>query len=86
MAEPRDEVTHSDYIRACEGLEIAAEALRQADSDEAVQHWLPRLVMHVAVVFSFVGSNMTARHVPHYHETVAGLEAAKQGKLPHDPT
>lgn len=87
MAEPRDEVSYSDYRRACRRMEIAAEALGMgADPDEAAQHWLPELVKHVAVIFSFVGSNMTARHMRHYGETVAALEAAKQGILPPDPS
>lgn len=72
-----DEVSHSDYLKACERIKRCGDGLRKADPDEAAEHWLPELTQHIAVVFSYVGSNMTARHVPRYVETVANLQGAK---------
>lgn len=86
MSEVRDEVSYSDYRKACAGLAKCGHSLRDADPDEGAEHWLPEITKHIAVIFSFVGSNMTARHLPRYAQTVAQLEAAKQGILPPDPT
>lgn len=82
----RDEVSASDYHRACLKLEHIGLQLRVADADEAVQHWLPELTLATAIIFSFVGSNMTARHVPRYARTVAELQAAKDGVDSQPPT
>lgn len=75
----RDEVTHSDYVKACRAIEQCGMALAVADPDEAAEHWLPKLTLNLAVVFSYVGSNMTARHVPQFVATQAALDAAKDG-------
>jgi hypothetical protein len=77
----RDEVTFTEYLRACRRLEECAGALSDADPDEAAEHWLPELTRHVQVIFAFVGVNMTARHVGHYARTVAALEEAKVGPV-----
>jgi hypothetical protein len=72
-----DEVSYSDYRRACDELQRHAAALRDAAPDEAAEHWLPGATRELALIFSFVGSNMTARHVPHYLKTVAVYQAIK---------
>lgn len=85
MAEVRDEVSFSDYLTACKRLAQTAVALQHCEPDEAAEHHLPAMTRHTAIIFSFVGSNMTARHVPGYQQTVADLQAAKDGTLPHTP-
>ena len=82
MSTIRDEVSASDYRRACDRLHFIASILPGCDPDEAAEHWLPELTKQIALVFNFVGSNMTARHVPGYARTVGALEAAKEGRLP----
>lgn len=77
MSEIRDEVSYTDFLRACRKLEHLGAAMRSADPDEMAEHWLPELTRCEALIFSFVGSNMTARHVPGYQRTVAELQAAK---------
>jgi hypothetical protein len=77
-----DEVSYTQYRNACAALARIGEHLQTADPDEAAEHYLPEMTHQVALIFSFVGSNMTARHVPRYAQTVAELEAAKDGTLP----
>lgn len=79
MAQLRDEVSYSDYLKACRRLERCGDALAHCAVDEAAEHWLPELTRHIAIIFSFVGSNMTARHTNTYYETTAALQAAKDG-------
>lgn len=78
----RDEVTYTVYRAACRRVEACGEALRACDVDEAAEHWLPELTKAIAIVFSFVGSNMTARHLNTYWETVVALQAAKDVNYP----
>lgn len=82
-----DEVTFTEYLEATDALQRVAVGLGKARPDEAAEHWLPELTRLTAVIFSFVGSNMTARHVPHYARTVAALNAAKDvgARLPTSP-
>lgn len=76
-----DEVSYSDYRAACKHLADVAAQMQVAEPDEAATHWLPELTRLTALIFNFVGNNMTARHVPRYARTVAELEAAKSGRL-----
>lgn len=87
-----DEVTLAQYQGACEGLAHCAGGLATCLPDEAVDHWLPELTRHTAIIFAFVGDNMTGRKVPRYHETVAAMQRAKDvtasrptGTLPTTP-
>jgi hypothetical protein len=75
--ESRDEVSYSDYQKACSGLARDAAGLAEADPDEAAEHYLPQITQHIAIIFSFVGSNMTARHVPKFVRSQAALDRAK---------
>lgn len=77
MTDVRDEVSYSDFRRACRRLQHLGEAMASADPDEMAEHWLPELTKCEALIFSFVGSNMTARHVPGYQRTVAESQAAR---------
>lgn len=77
MARNVDEVTLAQYQNACNEIIASAIALRDVHPDEAVEHWLPKMTQATAVVFAYVGDNMTARHVPRYGETVAAMQAAK---------
>lgn len=77
--EPRDEVSFSDYQEACRALSRNANQLEGARPDEAAEHYLPEITRHIAIIFSFVGSNMTARHVPKYVRAQAALDRAKDG-------
>lgn len=72
-----DEVSYSDYQEACRRSSICMGALKLCPPDEAVEHWLPELTRNIAVVFSFVGSNMTARMVPQFGEVTNAMQAAK---------
>jgi hypothetical protein len=75
--EVRDEVSFSDYLTACEDLRRCADGLLTARPDEAALHYLPILVEQTAIIFSFVGSNMTARHVAGYLQTTNDYQKAK---------
>lgn len=77
-----DEVTYSDYLLACNRLAAVADGLAEATPDQAIDHWLPRLVQQAALIFSFVGSNGTMRKTQAYLRTVAEMEAAKEGTPP----
>jgi hypothetical protein len=84
--EPTDEVSYTQYRHACRRLSHLASNLEAADPDEAVEHYLPLMTREIALIFSFVGSNATMRHLHTYARTVADLQAAKEGKLPdHNP-
>lgn len=96
LPESTDEVTYTDYRKACERLIVhAAGLLNAADPDEAAEHYLPLVTQHIAIIFAYVGANMTARHTARYAATVAALQAAKSpdvtsapkaGTLPNNPT
>lgn len=72
-----DEVSYSDYLAACNGLERCAKGLAESGPDEAVEHWLIQLTQHAAIIWSFIGSNMTARNATLYERITAALQAAK---------
>lgn len=77
MTAVSDEVSFSDYRKACVRLQQVGESLLSADPDEAAEHWLPILTLQLSLIWSFVGVNMTARHTSTFTQTVADLEAAK---------
>lgn len=82
MTEVPDEVSYSDFRQACARIKRLGERMAGAEPDELAEHYLPDLSKQYALVFSFTGSNMTARHLPLYHRTLAELEAAKDRASP----
>jgi hypothetical protein len=70
-------VSYSDYVVACRRGEACCVALAACGSDEAVDHGLPELTKAIAVIFSFVGSNMTARKLPQFADVTNAMQAAK---------